>query len=223
MIESNDKNFWVTEHSNRRSEFDPLTQEPSNFAIKCAGLLNPYSTILELGCGRGRDAAFFVKNCQANVFTVDIAHNALSLMGDDYPQEVTKIYRINASNAHLPIAFSRNQFDAIYARSAIYADDDSLQVLLRQFKKSLKPDGFIMLEGKTAKSKDMERSIPIGGHLMVDKSDHVRRVWEIYNSLELIVKAKLTLIDYGFTEETWNEEEKIFLHIICKVFHRNSP
>lgn len=222
-IEFNGKDFWTAEHATRRSEFDLLTQVPSNFAVKCAKLLNPHPTILELGCGRGRDTAFFVRNLQATVFAIDIAQNALAFMSDDYPQEMAGIHRINASNTHLPIAFRRNQFDAIYARSAIYTDDNSLQALLKQFRRSLKPDGFVMLEGKTAKSEDIERSIPIGEHLAADESNHIRRVWEIYNSLELIVKAKLTLIDYGFSKETWQNEEKTFLYVICQIFKLGEP
>lgn len=219
--ELNNRYYWESEHASRQSEFDELTQKPSDFAIKCSRLLKPCSTILELGSARGRDAAFFVRDLRATVFAVDIAHNALTLMAKDYPDEITNIHRINASNANLPIKLSKNQFDAIYARSAIYEDDNSFQNLLKQLKRSLKPDGYIMLEGKTAKSKDIEQSKSAGVKLMIDKEGHIRRVWEIYNSLELIVKAKLTLIDYGFTNETWRGESKSFLYMICQIFRFN--
>jgi len=71
--------------------------QPSKFAKSCLKYLNPHSTIIDLGCGNGRDSSFF-KSKGFSVLPVDKAkHINIPYIQEDF----TKLNNIPIDNIYM--------------------------------------------------------------------------------------------------------------------------
>lgn len=118
-------------------------QEPSSFASLVQRQLSGRTRILEVGCGNGRDAAFFARS-QHEVTALDLSDGAIAAC--------------RSNHGALPISFLRGAlpdlaarfvggFDVVYSRFVIHAMPLPEEIdLLRAAARVLKPDGVFFIE-----------------------------------------------------------------------------
>lgn len=207
--------MWEKQHLARSSEFSELAHRPTEFAEICSNYMQSGSRILEVGCANGRDARFFSKNLGANIIALDISLVALTQLQINQADALEGIQLIQAAAPNLP--FSKHlKIDAFYARSAIYMDDEQLTNMLMTIKAMLNIGGFIMIQGKTANSEDMQRSKMVGNNLMQDIDGHIRRLWTKQGIEDIFSQVGLRIIELGETIETWHGQKKVFIHVIAQ-------
>ncbi len=95
-------------------------------------------------------------------------------------------------------------------------DDGALRSFLQKINQMLRPGGYIMIQGKTARSQDIARSTEIGVNLMKDHDDHIRRLWDEQTIRELMAEIGSEILDLGVDTEIWNGQEKEFIHVIAQ-------
>lgn len=104
-------------------------------------------TILDLGCGSGRDSMFFTKK-GFEVVSLDIFINASQ-------QEKLKKAGIKFMNKDIKnIKFKPKSFDVIYAHLSLhYFDDKTTDKVLNNLYNILKPGGYIFIKCKSTSDK----------------------------------------------------------------------
>ena len=120
--------------------------KPANpFAKKAYGLIKTknYKTLLDLGCGGGRDAIFFSK-MGLRVTAVDFSESAIKKL----KSQTDKIDCVLKDIRNL--RFKDNTFDVIYAHSSLhYFDDQTTQTIFDQLSRMLKKGGLIFVKCKS--------------------------------------------------------------------------
>tara|TARA_B110000503_G_scaffold141547_1_gene235427 strand:- start:1044 stop:1646 length:603 start_codon:yes stop_codon:yes gene_type:complete len=169
----NDTNYWETFY-----EKHPENKIPSNFAVYINSVyLNKNKTLLELGCGNGRDAIYFI-NQGLKVTAIDLATKEI-----DYLKQLN-IQNITFKAHDFTKLYEYSNFDFVYSRFTLHSiNEDSENSVLSQLNGVLKPGGLFLLEARSIKDKELEKEFGI---------DHYRR----YIDLERVTKK---IKDKGFT------------------------
>jgi SAM-dependent methyltransferase len=142
---NNQRHHW---NAIRRRELNRAgASEPTPFARECASLIPPASSILELGCGWGQDAAFF-------------AGQGHSVSATDFSEVV--IERSRGYNGNVPnlrflvmdtaqeFPFADGSFDVVYAHQSLhYFPDDVTRHVLREIHRVLRRDGLLLFSCKS--------------------------------------------------------------------------
>lgn len=106
-----EKNYWEKVYDNNN-----IPKTPSNFAEFCLEYFQPKSTILDIGCGNGRDSIFFSEN-DFRVFAFDQSETSIKLLKQEYPTNpsfsVADIKNFNFSGLNINVAYSRFLLHAI--------------------------------------------------------------------------------------------------------------
>jgi cyclopropane fatty-acyl-phospholipid synthase-like methyltransferase len=134
-----DKEYWEKYY---KSQNAPL--EPSPFARDIVGLLTRDKTMLEIGCGNGRDSIYFARN-GVKVLAIDQAEsignilpsgiNNLTFIRDDFV--TTKWYR-------------EKEYDYIYSRFTLHSiTENEEQQVIEKISFSLKRNGILFVEARS--------------------------------------------------------------------------
>lgn len=118
-------------------------REPSLFARTVAGQLLPGGSLLEIGCGNGRDAAFLAA-CRQHVTAIDVSAQAISLCRATHADQ-----EIEFIAEPLPAIVSRfpSRFDTVYSRFSIHAMTRSEEAqTLAGIHDVLRPSGRLFIE-----------------------------------------------------------------------------
>lgn len=178
---------------NKRNEGRTRKDEASDFAKQCNLLLPAGATVVEVGIGAyGTDTRFFARE-NKNVIGIDISDLALKNTREAADEEKLPVHLIQANERFLPIA-QEQKLDAVYARSSLYLTDSELEQFLLDLTKSIKPGGYIMIEGKSLEDETIKASQDLGGGLSVDEKHHLRRVWTDEGIRSLLKKVNLELV-----------------------------
>jgi tellurite methyltransferase len=130
---SENSKYWTSFYSDQL-----VTSKPSPFAISCLPYIKEGSTLIDVGCGNGRDSSFFAK-CGINVLSID----------QSFPQELfaTNCFFLNSDVDNMP----NIKCDYIYARFFIHAISLDKEIkFLNYIKKNCK---HFFIEARSDKSK----------------------------------------------------------------------
>jgi SAM-dependent methyltransferase len=164
------KEFWDTFYKRRN-----IPEYPSQFAISLMPELKPCSSILDIGCGNGRDSLFFSSQGH-HVVGGDGSKTGLSVASEN-----AEAHGLGATFLHVNIyepgsynkfiEHHRECFDAIYARFFIHAIDISGEISFWRIAKScLNRAGKIYIEARTVNDpfrvtgKKISETESISGH-----------------------------------------------------------
>jgi SAM-dependent methyltransferase len=121
----------------------------SRFAIRVFLFLKnkKVKTILDLGCGGGRDSIFFTKKGFEVV--------ALDIFADDTQQQKLRSADIKFTKKDIRhIKFKPNSFDVIFAHLSVhYFDDKTTDKIFNKLYNILKPGGYIFVKCKSTSDK----------------------------------------------------------------------
>ena len=133
------RHHWDAIHERRLRDWQP--GEPAPLARECAALLPPATVVLELGCGPGRDAAFFARNGHT-VCATDFSAVALGANRGRY-HDVRHLHFV-VLDAGDPFPFADGVFDAVYAHLSLhYFPDDVTRALFREIRRVLRQGGLL--------------------------------------------------------------------------------
>lgn len=133
---------------------------PSPFAEYVATLVEPGRTLVDLGCGNGRDALFFAAR-GLRVVAIDLSRAAIDQLNRQPVENATFVCGdFISSDAHQP-----DSYDYAYSRFTIHAINQKQEVMLLQAMfRALKPGGKFFIEVRSVndplygKGKAVERN-----------------------------------------------------------------
>lgn len=191
-----DKEYWERYYTKHRSP-----GSPSHFAKEIIKYLSPKTTLLELGCGNGRDAVFFSDH-GIKVTGIDQALAEIDYLNKEYANEnlkfvcddFTKIVKLNGL------------FDSIYSRFTFHAISEKQEnQVLQWIRENLRSGGLFFLEVRSIKDKLFEEGLPVFDEVNARITTHYRRFSDFG-----IIKQKI--IDLGFTIVFSIEDNNLAIH-----------
>lgn len=197
-----DKKYWDEFYANNKELL-----QPSSFAVFCLNnYLNETSSksIIEFGCGNGRDSFFFAsKNCQ--IVGVDNSSQAIE-------SNMSKLRGLNASES---ITFKEGNFEhvleaykesinVIYSRFTMHAVTEDIEdAILNKSYEVLPEGGFLMTEFRTINDPLMQNGQKIGTYERI--TTHYRR----FIDSNVFLKKCLNL---GFTLNYFIEKNNLSVY-----------
>lgn len=179
------KNYWDEYYSSNESN-----TEPSSFAKFIVPKLNEEERLFEIGCGDGRDAAFFSKFIK--VFAVDVSQNAIKLARnrkDLSPQNIE--FEVLENMEQLSSQVKSFAPSIVYIRFVLHAMSLSEELILWQvLSDTLNSGTKVFLEVRTVSDAKYLKGI----HISSDErfEGHYRR---FADPIQLVSRIK----NHGFT------------------------
>jgi SAM-dependent methyltransferase len=118
-----------------------------DFAKKAGECLTekPHASILDIGCGDGRDAAYFT-SLGHHVTAIDFSEEAIARVRARTTSIDARVMETQSIN------FPDVSFDAIYAHLSLhYFDDTTTNIIIKNIRRMLKPGGFFFVRCKSTK------------------------------------------------------------------------
>ncbi|MBZ7964838.1 class I SAM-dependent methyltransferase [Campylobacter sp. 2457A] len=137
-----DTNYWSAFYAKNQEPF-----EHSLFAAFCLKYLKKDFSILELGCGNGRDALFFSqKGCK--VKALDLCEDEIRFLNESYKSE-----NLEFSCADFCNFLDDKKYDGIYSRFTLHSiRKDQQDNLFKNIPQLLKKKGVLCIEVRGKKN-----------------------------------------------------------------------
>ena len=109
---------------------------------------NNISTLLELGCGQGRDSLFFA-NFVSNVTSVDISENAINFVKKTKNERNLTNLDLFVHDIKKPLNFLDKSFDMVYSNLALqFFDINQLKEIFSNISEIMSNDSFFIFSTK---------------------------------------------------------------------------
>src|SRR3989338_1961400 len=170
-------------------------RDPTEFAKQCAEFLKNKSskTLLDLGCGDGRDSIFFAKRGY-EVTAADVSPIALQIVQKKIQEEKIKNIKQDLQNLQFP----ENSFDVIYAHLSLhYFLDEQTEQIFNMLYQTLKQDGFLFIKCKSTEDEEYGKGKEVEKNVFMTEENYVRHFFD-----EEYMKQKLSNFKIIKTEKT---------------------
>lgn len=133
-----DTNYW-----NAYYRGNPDIRKPSLFAQTVGGMVERSKSILDLGCGNGRDSIFFA-GLGLKVTAIDAADAAIMQLREEHGEEDIRFICDDFVSSSEVYA---GQYDYVYSRFTLHAINEKQETeVLNNIYKTLKQDGSFFIE-----------------------------------------------------------------------------
>lgn len=132
----NDKSYWKEYY---RKNPNPVA--PSTFAKFIEGFVEPEKTIIELGCGNGRDSVFFAQK-QLKVTAIDQISEEMNYLNNKYG-----LYNLEFKADDFTRLSTDKKYDYIYSRFTLHSINEEAEArVFKWISQQLEDDGLFFLE-----------------------------------------------------------------------------
>lgn len=201
---------WDKKHGNNEHEI--LRDSPSPLAELTKTYLPVSVTILELGCGVGRDARYFA-TLGHTVLATDSSTVAIHQNLDLHPAENVS-YEVFDLKTGLPTA---DKHDAIYANLSLhYFTDADTKQIFKNIAASLVPDGILAFACKSKDSFRTDGAEQVEKNVFVAPNGHAMHLFSIAYAQEVLGDAFKVLYIDEINEEYMGRTSDI-VRCIAKV------
>ncbi|WP_246059081.1 class I SAM-dependent methyltransferase [Campylobacter troglodytis] len=201
-----DKSYWKAYYNTHLKE-----EAPSLFARFCKeGFLKPEFSLVELGCGNGRDSLYFAKN-GIKVLGIDQCENVIEFLKKGYDLENLAF----ESGDFTALKDFDEGFDAVYSRFTLHSINEMQQKRLFEWiKRNLKPKGILAIECRGYKNSLYKLGARVEEDAFIYE-EHYRRFLNFKALKEALSKDYELLFakeDRGFAP--FKAEDDFFIRII---------
>lgn len=132
----NDKAYWKKYY-----EENPNPTEPSSFAKFIEGFIEPEKSLIELGCGNGRDSVFFAQN-HLHVTAIDQVQQEMDYLNSHYSE-----YNLDFKAEDFTNLATDQKYDYVYSRFTLHSiNEDAEGRVLKWVSNQLNCGGYFFLE-----------------------------------------------------------------------------
>lgn len=211
------RDLWEKQHEERAGEHQELEDTPNNFATECAKFIPENASVLEIGAANGKDARYFAKEKGCKVTAIDFSEVSSDHLREASVKDNTssKVYPVVADAKDLPVK-KKEMFDIVYARSALHLNNEDLDKFLNHIKVTLKPGGYLMIEGKPKEDFKISRSREVEENMFEDNDGHLRRAWSEDGIRDIVNRVGFELISINRSTEVWQGNETHFINFIAR-------
>lgn len=202
-----DSSFWTSYYNHNR---EPT--KPSPFAIFVSDFIKPKKSLLELGCGNGRDSIFFSTKCKLTVLGIDQIETQIDFLNNEYSNEHLKFEAMDFTTYK-----NINSVDYVYSRWTIHSISavQEKKVLIHTYS-NLKKNGTFFIEARSIK----DDLYGIGKKVQKNAyyTDHYRRFIDM-NELEQELKDigfEILFKKEGRGMAVYKQDDPVILRIIAK-------
>ena len=190
--------------------------QPSNFASSIISELEHDQSVLDLGCGNGRDSLYFLSHDLkvTGVDASDIAIQKLSTLTQDNPNA-----KFICGDFVTDDLIYNSQYDYVYSRFTLHAINDIQEVvLLKNVTRALKNGGKFFIEARTIHDDLFGMGENLGGNMFM-YDNHFRRFInpdELKSTLENLGFEIMSFAEgRGFSKT--NNSDPVLLRITAKL------
>jgi SAM-dependent methyltransferase len=185
---------------------DRTIVEPLEFTKRVLHYVDEGARILDVGCGTGRDAAFFARN-NLLVTAVDFSTEAIErvrAMGLPIDARVMETTSLN---------FPDTSFDAVYAHLSLhYFDDATTDVIFKSIHRMLKPSGHFFVRCKSTKDPLCGHGEKVGENIY--RTSHVRHFFTTEYMREKL--AEFVIVELGESSASFDGKESFFVDAVAQ-------
>ena len=164
-----DVDYWNSYYAKKLTE----VQSPSDFARTVISYLEPGKSLIDLGCGNGRDSIYFL-NHHLNVTGIDVSEEAISQLNQLKLENGNFVCDDFVSSK----ALYQVQYDYIYSRWTMHAISEQQEdELLGNARDALKEGGLFLIEARSVQDSLYGKGTCVGKHAFIYNS-HFRRFME---------------------------------------------
>jgi len=182
------KKLWQTKWSDKTSQLPP-----NNFAIRAYKLLKQkHKTLLDLGCGTGRDSLYFA-NKGLKVTAADWSQSGLDQL--QKLAEKRKVANLEVIQQDISkITFKPNSFDVIYAHLSLhYFDNKTTREIFNKLHSVLKKDGLLFVKCKSTEDVLYGQGRKIEEN-MYERENHIRHSFDKNYMDATLAKFKISKV-----------------------------
>ena len=182
----NDKNYWDGYYKNKQKPF-----EHSLFAEYCIkNYLKRDNSILELGCGNGRDAVYMAHNGM-QVLGIDQCDQEIKFLKDKYGSNKLKFMCANFSELG-----QFDVYDAVYSRFTLHAVNEAQENnILSNVYHHLYPNGYLLIEARGTKNEYFGKGTKVKNEKNAFVYEgHYRRFLHMDEICDKIHSARLNIV-----------------------------
>lgn len=162
---------------------NPEIEQPSLFAKYVYDFLEEDKTMLELGCGNGRDSIYFAQ--KVDVTAIDASDRAITELNEKYGGKAG--IRFLCDDFVCAAALYRSQYDYCYSRFTMHAiNEEQERDVIANVRCALKKDGLFFIEVRSIHDELYGKGKPAGRNAYI-YNGHYRRfivLEELIKSLE---------------------------------------
>jgi len=210
-LSTEEKSYWSEYYKNHSK---PGSQ--SLFADFVKPFLQDKTSMIELGCGNGRDALFFAENTTIKYWAVDQCQNEVDFL-NEYKGKMPNLTFLADDFTKLKIDEKLNY---AYSRFTLHSvNKEGERRAMKWVSDHLKPNGLFFIEVRSTKDELYGQGTNIGEHEFI--TDHYRRfvVKEdmIENGIEAGLKLIYSLQSKGLAPYKENDPEVIRLIFLKSI------
>lgn len=178
----NDKSYWEQYYKK-----NPNPVEPSTFARFTSGFLHPGNSLIELGCGNGRDSVFFAQN-NLNVTAIDQVESEMDYLNHKY-----SLYNLDFKADDFTRLTSDKSYDYVYSRFTLHSINEEAEArVLKWIGSNLKDQGYFFLEVRSINDPMFQKGEKISDNENV--TTHYRRYLNLEDTINKIENCGLKII-----------------------------
>ena len=160
--------------------------------------------ILDVGCGSGRDAGYFVEKGHA-VTGIDIAPKMIGLARVLVPEATFAVGDIETT------LFTMNFFDGVWASaSLLHVSKQEMPAVLQKIHSTLKPGGVFYISMKKGEGETLQPDERYGG---------VPKFWNYMDDQELIamlINQGFEILEHDVHEKSTSYQTHPWISVVCK-------
>lgn len=195
----NDQSYWDNFY-----EANNLEHQPSSFAQHVEkNYLRKEKTLLELGCGNGRDAIFFAEK-EKQVSALDLSSQTI--------QSLTSLNIKNTTffNQDFSELSNFRDFDYVYSRFTMHSiDEESERMVFSQLSKVLKNGGLFLLEARSLKDEKLAKTFGV---------NHFRRYLNYEATLAKIERLNFKILESEESQglSPYKHEDPFLMRVVAE-------
>ena len=201
------KQHWNDLHLQDQADLE----EPTSFAKEVQNMIPPRSSLLEVGCGSGRDSFYFAEHGYS-VLATDFSEVAVEKNKEKYQSENLSFEVLNISNK---TSFKDNSFDVIYSRLSLhYFRDTDTKNIFEELHRILKPSGYLCFVCKSTEDPLYGNGTEIEKD-MFESDGHIRHFFSEGYARECL-REKFRIIEIESGKESFYSYPSAFVKVIAQ-------